>query len=95
MFLSVLMLGVQLLLRGMHITFSACDRMRLITVYLLPTRLLVGPINVVINDSSEPMEKNVKATIPELEAEILLMVKIRNTNLSSFKERQASPNIVV
>lgn len=33
----------------------------------------MGPIHVVINDSIEPMEKNVKATIPELEAELLLM----------------------
>lgn len=41
---------------------------------VITARLLVGPINVVINDSIEPMEKNVKATIPELEAELLLMV---------------------
>ncbi|CAL8074987.1 unnamed protein product [Orchesella dallaii] len=40
---------------------------------VITSRLLVGPIEVVINDSSEPMEKNVKARIPELEAELLLM----------------------
>lgn len=44
-----------------------------LTAICLSYRLLVGPIHVLINDSIEPMEKNVKATIPELEAELLLM----------------------
>ena len=35
----------------------------------------MGPLNVNINDSVEPMERNVRATIPELEAELILMVR--------------------
>jgi len=37
-------------------------------------RLLVGPLTVHINSSAEPLERGVKATIPELEAEMTLMV---------------------
>lgn len=43
---------------------------------VITARLLVGPLDVVINDSIEPQEKNIKATIPELEAEMLLMVTV-------------------
>jgi len=43
---------------------------------LMFCRLLVGPLHVNINDSIEPMERNVRATIPELEAELILMVQI-------------------
>lgn len=35
----------------------------------------MGPIEVNINDSVEPMERNVRATIPELEAEMIMMVR--------------------
>lgn len=35
----------------------------------------MGPITVHINDSSEPMEEGVRAIIPELEAEMILMVR--------------------
>jgi hypothetical protein len=60
--------GLSRIRRASDVSVSVDARSAVITA-----RLLVGPINVVIHDSQEPMEKNVKATIPELEAEILLM----------------------
>ena len=41
---------------------------------LITSRLLVGPISIYVNESIEPQERGIKATIPELEAEIILMV---------------------
>jgi len=60
--------GLSRIRRASDVSVSVDARSAVITA-----RLLVGPVNVVINDSIEPMEKNVKATIPELEAELLLM----------------------
>ena len=63
------MTGLSKIRRASDVAVSVDARSAMIT-----SRLLVGPINIHVNESVEPKERGIKATIPELEAEIILMV---------------------
>jgi len=65
---NAMLTGLSQMRRSSDVAVSVDARSAMITA-----RLLVGPVNVFVNESVEPKERGIKATIPELEAEMILM----------------------